>query len=516
MKTICIQVFILLIALRVTAQPAFLDNAFGDGGKVITAIGNNDRGYAVALQPDGKIITAGTSVIGSFRINIILARYHADGTLDNSFGNGGKVISQFGDMSVARAIALQSDGKILVAGQVEDFFGMVRYNQNGSLDTAFGNRGIAAAPFGSTIHEANAIAIQPDGKIVLAGVAPSSISGAFAAARFLQNGTLDPSFGNGGKRTISFGGGQDICNALMLQPDGKIILSGFSTIQANADFAAVRLDTNGNLDLSFNQTGTRRTAVGPMMDYASAAILLESGKILQFGYTFIEVGGTFRSGLAAVRLNGDGTIDSTFGDNGKKFLSGFLTGQDAYVYSALQEPNGKILLGGSFTGNVGLDMFVMRIDSNGVLDNSFGNNGIITADFSASEFGYGLARQPDGKILQVGNNSTRVITIRYNPQLLSTPRTPEKPVRFSLLQNYPNPFNPTTVIGYELGAASEVKLELFDVLGRKVAALVNARQNAGVHSVNVNAAQYGLTTGTYFYRLQAGGYSETKKMMLVK
>lgn len=120
----------------------------------------------------------------------------------------------------------------------------------------------------------------------------------------------------------------------------------------------------------------------------------------------------------------------------------------------------------------------------------------------------------DGLHLYAGLNGES--TWRAPITTLSTPRTPEKPVGFSLLQNYPNPFNPKTVIGYELGAASEVKLELFDVLGRKVAALVNARQSAGVYSVNVNATQYGLTTGTYFYRLQAGGYSETKKMMLVK
>ncbi|MFQ3599175.1 MAG: hypothetical protein SNJ66_12660, partial [Chloroherpetonaceae bacterium] len=473
MKTIGIQLFILLLAAHVTAQPSFLDDTFGDGGKVITAITNNDRAYAITLQPDGKIVVAGTSVVNSFRNNIILARYHANGVLDDAFGNGGKVISQFGDMSVARAIELQSDGKILVAGQVEDVFGMVRYNQNGTLDTTFGNRGIALAPFGSVIHEANAIAILPDGKIVLAGVAPSSISGAFAAARFLPNGTLDPTFGNGGKRTISFGGGQDICNSLLIQPDGKMILSGYSTIQANADFAIVRLDTNGNLDLSFNGTGARRTAVGPGMDYAASAVLLDNGKILQLGYAFIEVGGTFRSGLAAIRLNSDGAIDSTFGDNGKKFLSGFLTTQDAYVYRALKEPNEKILLSGSFSGIVGLDLFVMRIDTSGTLDNSFGNNGIITADFSASEYGHALARQPDGKILQVGNNSTKVLTVRYNPQILSVPRTPEKPKGFALMQNYPNPFNPTTMIGYELSAASEVTLELFDVLGRKVATLVN-------------------------------------------
>jgi len=120
----------------------------------------------------------------------------------------------------------------------------------------------------------------------------------------------------------------------------------------------------------------------------------------------------------------------------------------------------------------------------------------------------------DGLHLYAGLNGESVW--RAPITTLSTPRTPEKLKGFSLSQNYPNPFNPTTVIGYELSAPSEVNLELFDVLGRKVAVLVNARQSAGAYSVNVNAAQYGLTTGTYFYRLQAGGVSETKKMLLVK
>ncbi len=221
-----------------------LDPTFSTDGKVTTDFaGGFDEAFAVALQPDGKIVAAGGAVVGSSPFDFALTRYNPDGSLDPTFGTDGKATTDFGGTDEALAMALQPDGKIVAAGQAftgssPDFavdFAVARYNPDGSLDSTFGTGGKVTTDFAG-FDAARAVALQPNGKIVAAG--GSSFD--FAVARYKKHGSLDPSFGPGGKVTTDFASSTDVARAVALQPDGKIVAAGDAATGTSFDFALAR------------------------------------------------------------------------------------------------------------------------------------------------------------------------------------------------------------------------------------------------------------------------------------
>ena len=229
------------------AAPGDLDTAgFGSGfGKVITAIGtSDDEATAIALQPDGKILVAG-SCFNGITFDFCLARYLASGTLDTSFNTNGKVITAVGTgHDTARAIALQPDGKIVVAGHCyngsNDDFCLARYLASGALDTSFNTTGKVFTAIGSSYDEARALALQPDGKIVVAGRCSNVGDYDFCLARYHSSGALDTSFNTTGKVVSIFGSSSNNeASALALQPDGKIV-AGECSNGSNNDFCLAR------------------------------------------------------------------------------------------------------------------------------------------------------------------------------------------------------------------------------------------------------------------------------------
>ena len=240
-----------------------LDASFAGGsGQTLISFGDGTcAAYAVAVQPDGRVVIAG--VTNNFYSGLALARLNTDGSLDLSFGTNGKITTSAVDD--ASAVAIQSDGKIVAAGGYNGFE-LARYNTNGSLDTSFGTNGIASATIGTSGGTPQAVKIQSDGKIVVAGFASSSGGPEqFALARFNTNGILDSSFGSGGEilTTIETG-----CAAYGagIQPNGKIVAAGAAASQngstAFADLAASRYNTNGALDLTFGSLGRTTNNVG--------------------------------------------------------------------------------------------------------------------------------------------------------------------------------------------------------------------------------------------------------------
>ena len=227
-------------------RPGDLDPTFGSGGKVTTDFGGgSDVAIGVALQPDGKIVAAGTTStpgVGGFS-DFALARYNSDGSLDATFGSGGKVTTDFG--GGAEAVALQPDGKIVAAGSASpgatifSDFALARYNPDGSLDATFGSGGKVTTEFTGNFDQANAVALQPNGKIVAAGTANTGTTLEFALVRYKKHGGLDPSFGSGGKVTTDFTGSNDVACGVALQPDRKIVAVGHAGT-ANSDFALAR------------------------------------------------------------------------------------------------------------------------------------------------------------------------------------------------------------------------------------------------------------------------------------
>ena len=274
---------------------------------------------ALAIQKDGKLVAAGGGSCGRFRGgDFALARYNANGTLDGSFGRGGIVTTPTGGAS---ALAIQKDGKLVAAGGSDNGFALVRYNANGSLDGSFGRGGIVTTPVGSGAG-ASVLAIQQDGKLVAAGSSRNGHVGVFALVRYNANGTLDKSFGRGGKVTTPIiGRGADAdrpypsLSALLIQQDGRLVAAGSSQNGSDGVFALVRYNANGTLDRSFGRGGKVTTMIGPGAG-ANALAIQQDGKLVAAGERRATrsdgPGGVF----ALVRYNANGALDGSFGRGG--------------------------------------------------------------------------------------------------------------------------------------------------------------------------------------------------------
>jgi uncharacterized delta-60 repeat protein len=252
-----------------------LDTSFSTDGKVITDIGDDDYGFGMVVQGDGKILVAGSTWLGNESCNFVLVRYNSDGSLDSSFSGGGIITTDINYRDQGIGIALQNDGKIIVVGESDGDFAVVRYNTNGSLDKTFSGDGIVTTNIGN-YDSASSVTVQADGKILVAGFANGGTdqlfniqpdgtilfgdqSCDFALVRYNTDGTLDTGFGSGGKVITDFDG-NDTAFGIVLQSDGKIVLSGRGG--NSGDFALARYNSNGTLDASFigGSTGIDTTA----------------------------------------------------------------------------------------------------------------------------------------------------------------------------------------------------------------------------------------------------------------
>jgi uncharacterized delta-60 repeat protein len=391
------------------SAPGALDPSFGSGGKVTTSFGfsNGDAALAVAIQPDGKILAAGHG-----GVSYGLLRYNPDGSLDSSFGSGGKVVTDFfGSADGANAMILQPDGKIIAAGSsfrdstYEWEFSLARYNGDGSLDSSFGVDGRVLFDFADRFSVGRAVALLPDGKIVVAGGVFSSSSnpleraGDFALVRFKKDGRLDKSFGEEGRVTTDFLGGDDEANAVIVQPDGKIVAIGYANRPGTNDrlFAAARYNPDGSMDRSFGSRGKVTNEFPGFGSIASAGLLQPDGKIVLAGYASVP----FTIDFGLMRLNPDGSLDSTFGQAGRVSID-FFNGSDNARAVALQR-NGKIVVAGVVTNGTNLDFGIARLNRDGSVDARFGDGGKASLDFFHLDDGAeAIAIQDDGKIVVAG------------------------------------------------------------------------------------------------------------------
>ena len=339
-----------------------IDASFGTNGVVVTnlnrAFAPQDEIDALVLQPDGKIVAVGSArgTSGALIASAVV-RYQANGAVDTTFGAGGIV---FLDAAVDRAVILQADGRIVCAGgegsAAEANFQLARLNPDGSLDGTFGAGGFVIIDFNGSGDGIWGLALQPDHKIVAVGqsrTAPSNgTSDNFAAARLLPNGSLDPAFGSGGKVTTDFGTLSDVAFAAVVQPDGKIVLSGRAVPQTNAfDFGLVRYNADGSLDSTFGNGGKLTTNFFNGVDAAYSVKLQSDGKVVAAGVR----GGTFTAfGLA--RYNVNGSLDSTFGSGGITEI--FFNGGDE-ARALLIQPDGKIVAAGTADGGASIGDFAL-------------------------------------------------------------------------------------------------------------------------------------------------------------
>lgn len=417
LRAVC-AVLCLLIPNRALAAPGDLDRSFGQGGRITTAVGSgNDFGYGVALQPDGKLVFGGFVVRASV-FDFGLVRYTAGGRLDTTFNGTGKVTTPVGSGGGPNGIAVQRDGKIVAGGVAsngsDNDFAVVRYLGNGKLDPDFGTGGIVTTPIGTGNDVGFCMALAPDEKIVVAGYSVVGSTQDFAVARYLSNGTLDTSFSGTGFVTVPVGTMDDFCYNVTVQPDLKVVLVGAAYDGATSrDLAVVRLNENGTLDTTFNGTGKALTFVGTGDSDGTDVAVQSDGKLV---VTAVATGAS-NNDFAVVRYNADGTLDTTgFPGNGA-VLTDFGAGND-FAYDIAVQPDGKIVAVGEASNGVNSDFAMVRYLPNGALDVSFGTGGKVLTPFgSGNEVASGVAVQHDGRIVVggygIGATNTDFMFARY-------------------------------------------------------------------------------------------------------
>lgn len=421
------------------------DLSFGDNGLLLKAIGaGHSESHTMAVQPDGKIVMAGIVQIGSSNnADFALIRINPDGSLDNSFGENGVVTATAYINDQANAVAIQPDGKILISGQ--SFLGgsagyqtvVMRFSSTGVVDNSFGTNGkVTITPLQNT----NTMALQSDGKILVAG----AMNDNFGMARLNTNGTLDTSFGTNGyvMNMLKDEWGADCVSYIMkiaLQTNGKIVASGFAVSPNNYnDIAIARYNTNGSLDNSFATGGVLMSNLGGLSDFGTSVKIQPDGKIVIGAHKEIGlIPGVPEYDAAIIRLNVNGTYDNSFGTNGVSYIH--LTEEATYVSDIALQDDGKIVVAGQYVIYTAsqFDFFVARLNADGSTDTSFGTGGHkIYNPYNTNDDIKSVLIQNDGKIVVSGHvknpntNKENFFAMRVHPTT-TTPQIPDVDVTFS-------------------------------------------------------------------------------------
>lgn len=408
MKFFLLLITALIVENTILAQPGTLDNTFNDSGKVL----NYDFGVvrATAIQPDGKILVGGeifTTELHAFTI----VRYLPDGTVDESFGDNGKVQTAIagGGVGIYNLSVLKS-GKILAAGYGLVFFQfpiyqspiLAQYLPDGSPDPSFGDNGVVTINTRSIgTVTTRGMAVMEDGRIVQAG---SNSQQNTTVLRYMPDGSLDKTFGADGISNVYLSGIDNI-NCLVLQPDGKIMVGGSYDINSSsANFLIARFNTDGTLDSSFGYNGKRIIDYNSSTDIIYSLALQPDGKILAAGS--VAPAGITTSTMCMVRFNPNGFYDSSFGSNGIALAT-----IDNYYTSAagvVLQSDGKITAcGRAVTASDDVPgkllFLVAQFKADGSLNTTFGDGGKTLTDFGLYQRANALSLQADGKIVVAGN-----------------------------------------------------------------------------------------------------------------
>jgi len=507
--------FLFLISPTLFAQDGELDPAFDGDGIVTTSISAIDY-YSrdIVLQPDGKLLAVGISNdIFGLEGDFIIVRYNLDGGLDNSFGTGGTVSTSFTtDLERANGVVLQNDGKILVAGFArllngDRRFAVVRYLQDGLLDNSFDTDGMLTTAIGLDNDQASSIAVQSDGKIIVAGHSsdtPVDEDPDFSLVRYNSDGSLDNTFDSDGIVTTDFSLLIDRIQDIAIQPDGKIVAVGFSVDGAGQDLAMARYNTDGSLDNTFGTNGKLTENFGTGADWGTAVALQPDGKIIVGGWT---ENGTNKD-FAVARFNADGSLDNSFGGNGKVETE-IGTSEDVANDMVLQ-PDGKIILAGYSSRGADIhDFALVRYLADGSLDTTWGTDGkLLTSISNVEDHANAVLVQPDGNVVAAGytdngvDNEIEFAVVRYLSDF--DVGIVEFGVENSSVLVYPNPIASSATLKYTLTESQQLSIQLMDMQGKVVTAFLNnASLAAGSHELLIELPQ-DLPAGAYQLVLSNG------------
>ncbi|NML55887.1 T9SS type A sorting domain-containing protein [Chryseobacterium cheonjiense] len=490
--------------------PGTLDSSFGTGGKTTSNYFTSQKIYDTATQIDGKIVAVGACSTGSNNNKFYAIRFNSNGGIDTSFGSNGFFsldMSGLGYNNFARTVELQPDGKIIIGGAVAQnnigdnyHFGVLRLNANGTVDTTFGNQGksiFSMGSYSSVSNEIRDIALQPDGKIVVAGIYYNYPSTDFAVARLNIDGSLDSDFSNDGKVLIGFtytSNNNDEAHKIKILNDSRILIGGTTNYD---DGAWCILQPDGSLDSTFG-TGGKKTFTTDSNFYFGTCYFLPDNSILIGGQ---YSGNNGDAALYKVSLNG--TLDTTFGNNGKVIVDLDSSSSDYEIADLDIDSTGKIYaVGRTDTGGISY-FYLLNFNANGTLNTNFSYDGKVLVNFGTSyNYGNSVSIQPDGKVLLAGyhNSPDTASLARFiNQSNLNTKEISEKK-SFAI---YPNPTTDFFVISKSELVDKNQKVEILDEAGRVIKIVFITADNLKIQVSDLNS-------GIYYVRLN----KDTKKLII--
>ena len=398
--------------LSVAQSSGDLDKTFGNGGKVNVGIGGYyDVAKSMALQNDGKIVVVGygKTSLASFK-GLSMTRYLQNGEMDNEFGNYGVIHRVTMDLEgEANSVVIQKDNKIVVAGYSispatnNEEITLIRFTENGNVDKSFGNKGFIVTEVSSEKDNAESVAIQRDGKIVVVGSTDHKPTTDIVLIRYNENGSIDYSFGINGIVITDLNSSLDIGKSIVIQIDGKIVVSGFTHIINKFFMTLLRYDSNGELDPTFGNGGIIVTEINGRRGKMDMAIQ-NDGKIILVGPSEVENSHHF----TVLRFNNNGSLDKNFGIKG---VTKTIIGDHSEAESVALDLNGDIVVAG--TTELGNEQFVVAMyDQNGMLVHDFGSDGIVKTSFikNSVDRAHSVAIDNDGNIIVAGETKNDYTT----------------------------------------------------------------------------------------------------------
>lgn len=502
-----------------------LDNSFNGNGKFSLDFGFQDNINDVTLQADQKIICTGVELTPSFAAILKVIRLNADGTLDSTFATNGVYSQLIGVESYGNESFVRTDGKIIVAGITYDAnyladWLLLRLNSNGTLDSTFGTNGITVADFSSSDDLGQALALQTDNKIIVSGTIKDTVSyfNLPAIARFTEDGIIDSSFGTNGFTTFAATYIDNEVTSVAVQSNGKIVAAGHyeNTFTGSSDFdvMVLRIDSTGIPDATFGINGIVRTPVNGGVDDSFGMEPDTAGNIYVAGFTTQPF--TLELDMILLKYDSNGTLVPGFGNNGIVTFDS----TDADLATDLKiQTDGKIVVGGS-SGIFPFgprDFALWRYEANGNLDSSFGYNGFVTtAVLPNFQDCNALVLQNDGKIVAAGRVNNGNDNDAAVVRYLNDINTSYNEINIDEDVNlFPNPATKgqTIYLHFENNCGAVVKAELLDLNGR------NILNDSTIfflsqNKVSIHLPQH-ITSGIYFIKLSMQNKTSYKKVTVI-
>ncbi len=503
MKAIYTLIISLLFIANIFSQ--YLDNSFGSGGKIIFSFGQtSSKIRELKILPDNKILCCGLSYNGTNWF-VALCKLNVDGSFDTSFGTNGKVISNIGNHpnygygeGGNPHVIIQDDNTIVVSGTYfgssNADFAMSRYNPNGTLDNSFGTNGTVITDFNNENDYCDSMILQNDGKIILAGASSllTELSN-FGVARYNIDGTLDTTFGTNGKISLNLGSQfytntDDTGKSIKLQSSGKLVLGGYSFRQFQSDnlspFVIIRLNSNGTLDTSFGVNGkalfTSGTGIGSN-EYLESLIIGNNDEIIVGGIGWNGNNSSIKTFIS--KFNMDGQPQTSFGTNGL-----VIGANGSGKIFSLSFRNDKIFaIGNRNMGNYfNYDFMTLRYNYDGSLDTNFDSEGILYTDFGVDDThtidkGFTLAHIDDDSFFIGGQDYINCAIAKYGAFLNNQSFDNEKAMNI-----YPNPTKDILNIKNNTNYQIE-KINIIDIIGKTV-----YEHNQFFSEINIEKLQKGL------------------------